>query len=48
MTAVGAAGTKETVWDQHIYNDVVESAVFGKEMHRRSHQRMVRRCRLTQ
>jgi len=38
---VGAAGTKETVWDQHIYNDVVESAVFGKEMHRRSHQRMV-------
>ena len=36
-----AAGAKETLWDQHIYNDVVESAIFGKAMYRRSHQRMI-------
>jgi hypothetical protein len=36
-----ASGAKETLWDQHIYNDVLESAILGKEMYRRSHQRMI-------
>lgn len=36
-----AGGAKEMLWDQHIYNDVVESAIFGKEMYRRSYQRMI-------
>ncbi len=36
-----ATGAKEVLWDQHIYNDVLESAVVGREMHRRSHQRLI-------
>jgi hypothetical protein len=36
-----AAGAKEHLWDQHIYNDVLESAFFGREMRRRSGQRLV-------
>ena len=34
-------GAKEMLWDQHIYNDVIESAIFGKPMYRRSHQRVI-------
>ena len=36
-----AAGAKETLWDQHIFNDVVETAVSGKPVFRRSMQRLI-------
>jgi len=36
-----AAGTKETLWDQHIFNDVVETAVSGKPVFKRSMQRLI-------
>lgn len=34
-------GAKEALWDQHIYNDVLESCVYGKDMRRRSMQRQI-------
>jgi len=36
-----AAGAKETLWDQHIFNDVVETAVSGKPVFKRSMQRLI-------
>ena len=36
-----AAGAKETLWDQHIFNDVVETAVSGKAVFKRSMQRLI-------
>ena len=34
-------GAKEALWDQHIYNDVLESCVYGEDMRRRSMQRLI-------
>jgi len=36
-----ARGAKEHLWDQHIYNDVVESAVFSRDLRRRSGARLI-------
>ena len=36
-----AAGAKETLWDQHVFNDVVETAVSGKPVFKRSMQRLI-------
>ena len=36
-----AEGAKEHLWDQHIYNDVLESAAFGRHLRRRSGQRLI-------
>ena len=36
-----ALGAKEHLWDQHIYNDVLESAVFSRDLRRRSGQRLI-------
>lgn len=36
-----AEGAKEHLWDQHIYNDVLESAAFGRDLRRRSGQRLI-------
>ena len=36
-----AGGAKETLWDQHIFNDVVETAVSGKPVFKRSMQRLI-------
>jgi hypothetical protein len=36
-----ARGAKEHLWDQHIYNDVIESAVFSRDLRRRSGARLI-------
>ena len=36
-----ASGPKEHLWDQHIYNDVIESAVFSRDLRRRSGARLI-------
>ena len=36
-----AMGAKEHLWDQHIYNDVIESAVFNRYFNRRSGQQLI-------
>jgi len=36
-----AVGAKESLWDQHIFNDVVESAVVGRYVNPRQGQRVV-------
>ena len=36
-----ARGAKEHLWDQHIYNDVLERAVFSRDLRRRSGARLI-------